>query len=100
MTDVSERKLAEQVLRRSDAYLAEAQRLNRTGSWALKPGVTKPHYWSDEMFRIWGVDPQHWGCDVEANRYKVSMHTDLAAEVPMIMADRVQVQHESDAERG
>ena len=29
---------------------------------------------------------------VEANRYKVSIHTDFAAEVPMIMSDRVQVQ--------
>ena len=29
---------------------------------------------------------------VEANRYKVSMHTDFAAEVPMIMSDRVQLQ--------
>lgn len=71
VTDVSERKLAEQVLRRSDAYLAEAQRLNRTGSWALKPGVTKPHYWSDEMFRIWGIDPQHWGSDWQSSMGRV-----------------------------
>ena len=29
---------------------------------------------------------------VEANRYEVSMHTDFAAEVPLIMSDRVQLQ--------
>src|SRR5438445_3547574 len=32
--DVSDRKLAEEALRRSESYLAEAQRLTYTGSWA------------------------------------------------------------------
>jgi PAS domain S-box-containing protein len=44
-------------LRRSEAYLAEAQRLAHTGSWALRTG-TGPVYWSEENFRIWGFDPQ------------------------------------------
>jgi PAS domain S-box-containing protein len=55
--DLTERKRAEAALRRSDANLAEAQRLSRTGSWALSPAMTKILYWSQECYRIWGFDP-------------------------------------------
>src|SRR5258708_24768180 len=37
--DLTERKRAEQALRQSEAYLAQAQRLTRTGSWALDPAT-------------------------------------------------------------
>ena len=51
----SERKRAEDGLRRSEAYLAEAQRLSRTGSfgWSLPSGEI---YWSDETYRMVGFD--------------------------------------------
>ena len=47
----AERKKAEEALRRSEAYLAEAQRLSRTGSfgWNVSSGEI---YWSDETYRI------------------------------------------------
>ena len=56
--DITERKRAEEALRNSEAYLAEAQRLSQTGSWAFSPVSMKMQYWSDETFRIWGFDPQ------------------------------------------
>jgi PAS domain S-box-containing protein len=49
-----ERNLTQEALRRSEAYLSEAQRLSHTGSWAFKG--TKFLYWSEENFRIWGFD--------------------------------------------
>ena len=51
----TERKRAEKDLRHSEAYLAEAQRLSRTGSfgWSLATGEI---IWSDETFRIFGYD--------------------------------------------
>src|SRR5271165_2473178 len=52
------RKQAEQALRRSEAYLTEGQRLSHTGSWALDVASDKWTYWSEEMFRIFGFDPQ------------------------------------------
>jgi len=58
MVNTTRRRRAEDQLRRSEAYLAEAQKLTHTGSWAWDPnrdGVA--HYWSEEMFRIHGVDP-------------------------------------------
>jgi PAS domain S-box-containing protein len=56
--DVTERKLAEETLRRSEAYLAEAQKLTHTGSWAWSPSTRQSLYWSDEMYRIFALDPQ------------------------------------------
>jgi PAS domain S-box-containing protein len=56
-TDIDERKRAEQALKRSEAYLADAQRLTRTGAWA-SDGTTRPLYWSEEVFRIFGFDPK------------------------------------------
>jgi PAS domain S-box-containing protein len=55
--DLSEQKRAEQALRRSEAYLAEAQRLTRTGAWAFCPSDPERSYWSSEYYRIYGFDP-------------------------------------------
>jgi PAS domain S-box-containing protein len=56
--DITERKRAEETLRRSEAYLSEAQRLTKTGSWAYNLFIGKTIYWSEEMFRIYGLDPR------------------------------------------
>jgi PAS domain S-box-containing protein len=57
--DELEAKVAERTaeLRRSEAYLAEAQRLSHTGSWAFIPATGKHGYWSEEIFRLTGFDP-------------------------------------------
>ncbi len=53
---VSERWRAEQGLRRSEAGLKEAQRVARMGSWAMNPW-TGQVTWTEELYRILGVDP-------------------------------------------
>src|SRR6266699_4531408 len=45
-------------LQRSEAYLAQAQKLTRTGSWAWDPRTENVLYCSEEMFRIFGLDPR------------------------------------------
>jgi PAS domain S-box-containing protein len=54
-TDIEDRKRAENALRRSEAYLAEAQRLSLTGTfgWKLSP---EEIYWSDQTYRIFAYD--------------------------------------------
>jgi PAS domain S-box-containing protein len=51
-----ERTEAENALRRSEAYLAEAQRLSQTGSFSWRP-ATDTHTWSEETYRIYQLDP-------------------------------------------
>jgi formate hydrogenlyase transcriptional activator len=52
----SRRQLAERTLRESEAYLAEAQRLSQTGSWAWNLETGDIRYWSEECFRVLGFD--------------------------------------------
>src|ERR1700730_11280848 len=60
--DITYRKRAEEALQRSEAYLAEAQKLTHTGSWAAQVSQKETVYWSNvywskEMYRILGLDP-------------------------------------------
>jgi PAS domain S-box-containing protein len=57
-TDIEDRKRAEQALRLSEEYLAEAQRLSRTGSWSQDVASDTYDYVSEECARIFGFDPQ------------------------------------------
>ncbi|GLR56785.1 PAS domain-containing protein [Rhizobium indigoferae] len=54
--DIDEGKRAEDLLRRSEAFLAEAQRLSHTGASAYN--ATTILYWSEETYRIFGFDPR------------------------------------------
>jgi PAS domain S-box-containing protein len=56
--DITGRKRTQEALQRSDGYLAEAHRLAKTGSWAYSPAAEKCTFWSDQMLRIFGLDPQ------------------------------------------
>jgi PAS domain-containing protein len=67
--DIDEAKKAEDRLRRSEAYLAEAQRLSHVGAFSAVAVHGDEHfragkalarrivYWSEENYRIWGFDP-------------------------------------------
>ncbi|HEY1760616.1 MAG TPA: sigma 54-interacting transcriptional regulator [Bryobacteraceae bacterium] len=54
--DLTEQKRAEGALRKSEAYLAEAQRLSKTGSWAWNPASDNTYY-SEECYRLLGFEP-------------------------------------------
>ena len=54
--DITDRKRAEDDLRRSEASLMEAQQISHTGSWRWKVGTGEVS-WSAEHFRIFAFDP-------------------------------------------
>jgi PAS domain S-box-containing protein len=56
--EIAERNRAEAELRQSEAYLAEAQRLSHTGSWASTPALGEIRFFSEECYRVMGFDPQ------------------------------------------
>jgi PAS domain S-box-containing protein len=58
VTDVTVAKEAEQKLRRSEAYLAEAQHLSHTSSWAWDVRRREFVYRSAEVYRLFGLDAE------------------------------------------
>jgi PAS domain S-box-containing protein len=54
--DITDRKLAEEHLLKSDTHLKTAQRIGKLGSWEFEVNTGKLT-WSDEVFRIYGLEP-------------------------------------------
>ena len=83
--DVTERKRAEEALRRSQFYLSEGERLAHIGSWAFNESG---HYWSDELYKIYGLDPQNGAPTVE--QYLALIHPQGRAS----MAETIKIMQE------
>src|SRR3984885_6735864 len=60
--DITDHKRAEEDLRQSQFHLSEGQRLAHMGSWAFDESG---HYWSDELYKIYGLDPKNGAPSVE-----------------------------------
>src|ERR1700745_1565423 len=83
--DVTDRKRAEEALRRSQFYLSEGERLAHLGSWAFNDSG---HYWSDELYKIYGLDPQNGAPTVE--QYLALVHPQDRAS----MAETIKIMQE------
>src|SRR6202790_2428967 len=81
-----EKKVAERTteLRRNETYLAEAQRLTRTGRWALNGASREFVYLSDQYYQIFGLDPDKGMPSLQAIRQRLHpedrAHTDAIRE--------------------
>jgi PAS domain S-box-containing protein len=71
--DITPRKQAEEALRRSEQSLAEAQRIAHLGNWDWNI-ATNELRWSDEVYRIFGLQPREFGATYEA--FLASVHPD------------------------
>ncbi|MBR0953597.1 PAS domain S-box protein [Bradyrhizobium canariense] len=71
VTDVTIAKEAEQRLRRSEAYLAEAQRLSHTSSWAWDVRRQEFAYRSAELYRLFGFEPDQVGLAARAFQQRI-----------------------------
>ncbi len=71
--NVTERRRAEEAVRRSEANLAEAQRLAHLGSWEINL-VTGEVSWSAESYRIFGFAPEE--TDPTLERFLALVHPD------------------------
>jgi PAS domain S-box-containing protein len=71
--DITERKRAENELRRSEAALLDAQRISNTGSWRWNI-ATDQVTWSAELRRILGFDPSD--PELPAAEYVAMVHPD------------------------
>jgi len=73
LAEIEERKAAVDALRRVRDSLAEAQRIAQIGNWDWDI-VDNKLYWSDEIYRIFGLEPQEFGATYEA--FMRSVHPD------------------------
>jgi len=74
--DITDRKRAEEALRQSQFYLNEGERLAHMGSWAFNDSG---HYWSDELYKICGLDPKKGAPTVE--QYLALVHPQDRASI-------------------
>jgi diguanylate cyclase (GGDEF)-like protein/PAS domain S-box-containing protein len=65
LRDITDRKQAEAALRASEDRLNEAQRIAHVGNWMLDL-VSGELHWSDEVFRLFEIDPTRFGATYEA----------------------------------
>jgi PAS domain-containing protein len=63
--DITERKRMEEGLRKSEEHLKRAQEISHIGSWDLDLTENKLA-WSDETYRIFGLQPQEFSATYEA----------------------------------
>ncbi len=86
-TGIEERHKTEAALRRSERSLVEAQRLARVGSWTLNihDGSLQ---WSDEIYRIFGRDPDLF--EPTLNAYFSCVHEDDLARVQSAVNQSIQ----------
>jgi len=93
--DLSEQKRAEEALRRSEAYLAEAQKLSSTGSWHWNIG-TGEVTWSQEFFTIFGFDSDR---DKASHQlYAERIHPEDRSKVEEARATAIRERQDFDAE--
>lgn len=90
-----ERKRVEAALQRSEAYLAAAERLSHTGSWAWN-AVHDEIYWSDGMFALFGRDRAAW--KPSYGEAYASLHPDDRHHVRQAFEKAVQVRSEFQCE--
>ena len=91
--DITDRKLAEQALRRNQFYLSEGERLAHMGTWASRDlGIRWSDdlniYWSDEVYKIYGLDPKNGTPNLQ--QYLAAIHPQDRAS----MAETIKMMHE------
>jgi PAS domain S-box-containing protein len=78
--DITEQKRAEEHLRRSEAYLAESERLSHIGTWAWKIPTPEIIFWSQEQYRIYGFDRGNGPPTLEAVLARIHPEDSAVAE--------------------
>lgn len=78
---------ADHAIRKSEALLAEAQRMAQLGNWELDL-TTGELIWSDEIYRIFNIDPQRFGASYEA--FLEAIHPDDRESVDLAFKESVE----------
>jgi PAS domain S-box-containing protein len=91
-SEIAKHNQIEAELRLSEAYLAEAQRLSHTGSWAWSPPPGDIRYWSEECYRVQGFDPK--GGQPRFEEFLQRVHPDDQARIAEVIDTAVREKEE------
>ena len=80
--DVTERKCEARRMERSESRLNEAQRIAKIGNWEWDVAADS-HWWSDELYRIFGLEPGEFAASFEA--FLESLHLKSQAGSLIVM---------------
>lgn len=86
MTDITDRKLVEEELRKSETMLRSAQKITNIGSWEFDL-VSNRLTWSDEAYRIFGLEPQEY--EVSFKKFLEIIHADDRVAVEAAFSDSI-----------
>ncbi|MBL0104766.1 MAG: PAS domain-containing protein [Bacteroidetes bacterium] len=84
--DITSRKVNEQTLQINKKRLDEAQRIAHIGSWELNH-LSGAIFWSDEIYRIFELDPKHFGASYDS--FLDLVHPDDKNLVDLAFSDAV-----------
>ena len=90
--EIAKHNQIEAELRLSEAYLAEAQRLSHTCSWAWSPPPGDIRYWSEECYRVQGFDPN--GGQPRFEEFFQRIHPDDQARIAEVIERAVREKEE------
>jgi PAS domain S-box-containing protein len=85
--DITERKQAEDLIVRSESFLAESQKIANVGSWEWDIGTNEVN-WSDETFRLAGHEPRSFKPKVED--FRSMLHEDDRKAVFKLIEDTLE----------
>lgn len=83
--DITSKKLAEEKLQKSEAVMAQAQSIAHVGSWEWEAATGKVT-WSDELYRIFGYQPQIEEIEINKQWLLQHIHPESKAEIEKIYA--------------
>lgn len=86
--NITERKIAMQKLKEKRTQLADAQKIAKVGSWEWNPNGDPELKWSEEMHRIYGIEPEHF--DHSYKMFIKHIHPDDRERVEKIIQQSVQ----------
>ncbi len=95
LNDITERKQAEEALREREHLLSEAQRIGHAGGWVYTIATDKVT-WSDELYRIYGLQPEQFEATLQA--YMSLVHPDDKAKMQSVIERALRDQEPYDVE--
>jgi PAS domain S-box-containing protein len=96
--DITELATSQRALRETEEILRIAQRIGHSGSWSLRfdeqGNAVQPMFWSDGMYRLWGVEP---GTPIPLGFARTLVHPDDVASFDGLARDMLSGAHKDHA---